>query len=137
MTNTKIKIIDTTMRDGSHAVSHSFTTEQVRAIASGLDKAGVDFIELSHGDGIGGSTINYGFSAVNAMELPKAAAETIENAKLTVLLIPGVGTIEDLKKAEAAGIKAVRVATHATEADVSIQPIRYAKSQGPFPVGLL
>lgn len=137
MTKRKISIIDTTLRDGSHAVSHSFTAQQARDIAGGLDKAGIDFIELSHGDGISGSSINYGFSAVSELELLQAAGEVIENAKLTALLLPGVGTIEDLKRAEAAGIKAVRVATHVTEADVSIQHIRYAKSKGLFTVGFL
>ena len=93
----------------------------MKAIAGGLDRAGVDFIELSHGDGIGGSSINYGFSAVDELTLMRAASEVIKNAKLTVLLLPGVGTIEDLKRAEDTGIRAVRVATHVTEADVSIQ----------------
>lgn len=137
MSGRRINLIDTTLRDGSHAVSHSFTVEQVKAIAGGLDRAGVDFIELSHGDGIGGSSINYGFSAVDELTLLRAASEVIKNAKLTVLLLPGVGTIEDLKRAEDTGIRAVRVATHVTEADVSIQHIRYAKGKGLFVAGFL
>ena len=136
MIRRKVKLIDTTLRDGSHAVSHSFTVDQVKAVAEGLDRAGVDFIELSHGDGIGGSSINYGFSAVDELTLLRAAGEVIKNAKLTVLL-PGVGTIENLKRAEETGIGAVRVATHVTEADVSVQHIRYAKSKGLFVVGFL
>ena len=137
MIRRKVKLIDTTLRDGSHAVSHSFTVDQVKAVAEGLDRAGVDFIELSHGDGIGGSSINYGFSAVDELTLLRAAGEVIKNAKLTVLLLPGVGTIENLKRAEETGIGAVRVATHVTEADVSVQHIRYAKSKGLFVVGFL
>ena len=137
MIRRKVKLIDTTLRDGRHAVSHSFTVDKVKAVAEGLDRAGVDFIELSHGDGIGGSSINYGFSAVDELTLLRAAGEVIKNAKLTVLLLPGVGTIENLKRAEETGIGAVRVATHVTEADVSVQHIRYAKSKGLFVVGFL
>lgn len=95
--NRKIHIVDTTLRDGSHAVSHSYTVEQVTAIASGLDKVGVDIIELSHGDGLAGSSINYGFSATPEMELIRAASQVVRRARLGVLLLPGVGTIEDLK----------------------------------------
>ena len=80
--NRKIHIVDTTLRDGSHAVSHSYTVDQVTAIASGLDKVGVDIIELSHGDGLAGSSINYGFSKVPEMELLKAASRVVKNAKL-------------------------------------------------------
>ena len=112
--NRKIHIVDTTLRDGSHAVSHSYTVDQVTAIASGLDKVGVDIIELSHGDGLAGSSINYGFSKVPEMELLKAASRVVKNAKLGVLLLPGVGTIEDLKEARANGAQVVRVATHVT-----------------------
>ncbi|HHX69552.1 MAG: 4-hydroxy-2-oxovalerate aldolase [Miniphocaeibacter sp.] len=137
MERQKIKIVDTTLRDGSHAVSHSFTVDQVSKIARGLDSTGVDLIEISHGDGIGGGSINYGFNKVPELELIKAARKEIKNAKLAILLLPGVGTIEDLKKAEDVGIDAVRVATHVTEADISIQHIRYAKSRGLFTVGFL
>jgi 4-hydroxy 2-oxovalerate aldolase len=134
---TRLNIIDTTLRDGSHAVGHSYTTEQVAAIVAGLDKAGVDFIELSHGDGITGSTYNYGFSAVDELELLEAASEAIHRAKLTILLLPGIGTIEDLKVAQAKGAQAVRVATHVTEADISAQHIAAAKDLGMFAVGFL
>ncbi|GHV93975.1 4-hydroxy-2-oxovalerate aldolase [Spirochaetia bacterium] len=137
MRSDKINIVDTTLRDGSHAVSHSFTVEQVTAIAAGLDKAGVDMIELSHGDGIAGSSINYGFSKVSEMDLLEAAGKVIKKAKLAVLLLPGVGTIEDLKKAKERGANAVRVATHVTEADIAIQHIGWAKQNGMFTVGFL
>ncbi|MDR2073712.1 MAG: 4-hydroxy-2-oxovalerate aldolase [Spirochaetaceae bacterium] len=133
----KIHIVDTTLRDGSHAVSHSFTAEQAAAIAGGLDKAGVDIIEISHGDGISGSCINYGFSKVPELELLEAASKVVKKAKLAVLLLPGVGTIEDLKRAQEKGADAVRVATHVTEADIAIQHIGWAKQAGMFTVGFL
>lgn len=135
--NRKIHIVDTTLRDGSHAVSHSYTVEQVTAIASGLDKVGVDIIELSHGDGLAGSSINYGFSATPEMELIRAASQVVRRAKLGVLLLPGVGTIEDLKEARANGAQVVRVATHVTEADIAIQHLKAARELGMMPVGFL
>ncbi|TGE34801.1 4-hydroxy-2-oxovalerate aldolase [Desulfosporosinus fructosivorans] len=137
MEKRKINIVDTTLRDGSHAVSHSFTIDQVTAVAEGLDKVGVSLIELSHGDGIAGSSVNYGFSKTNELELIKAASKVVKNAKLTVLLIPGIGTIEDLQEAKENGAQAVRVATHVTEADIAIQHIKYAKSIGMMAVGFL
>ncbi|TQI66660.1 4-hydroxy-2-oxovalerate aldolase [Clostridium sp. KNHs216] len=137
MEKRKIKIVDTTLRDGSHAVSHSFTVEQATAIAGGLDKVGVSLIELSHGDGIAGSSINYGMSKVPEMKLLSAASKVVKNAKLTVLLLPGIGTIEDLQEAKDNGAQAVRVATHVTEADIAIQHIKYAKSIGMTAVGFL
>lgn len=133
----KINFVDTTMRDGSHAVKHGFTKEQVVSIAAGLDKCGVPMIELSHGDGIGGSSYNYGFSKVDEFELLKAASQQIKNGKLTVLLLPGIGTIESLKQAYACGARAVRVATHVTEGDVSAQHISAAKDMGMMAVGFL
>ena len=137
MENKKIHIIDTTLRDGSHAVSHSFTAAQAAAIAGGLDRAGVDIIELSHGDGISGSSINYGFSKVPELELLEAAGKEVKKARLAVLLIPGIGTIEDLKKAKERGAAAVRIATHVTEADIAIQHIQWAKQNGMFVCGFL
>lgn len=133
----RIKMVDTTLRDGSHAVSHSFTVEQARAIAEGLDEAGAYYIELSHGDGIGGSSINYGRSATDEMELLREAGKVVKNARLGVLLLPGIGTIEDLEVAIDAGANAVRVATHCTEADISIQHLEYAKKRGLFTAGFL
>ena len=135
--NRKIHIVDTTLRDGSHAVSHSYTVEQVTAIASGLDKVGVDIIELSHGAGLAGSSINYGFSATPEMELIRAASQVVRRARLGVLLLPGVGTIEDLKEARANGAQVVRVATHVTEADIAIQHLKAARELGMMPVGFL
>lgn len=133
----KINFVDTTLRDGSHAVKHSFTQEQAASIAGGLDRCGVPMIELSHGDGLGGSSYTYGFSGTNEFDLLKAAAKEVENAKLTVLLLPGIGTIEDLKRAYECGARAVRVATHVTESDVSAQHIAAAKSMGMMAAGFL
>ena len=137
MAERKITFVDTTMRDGSHAVRHSFTEEQVSQIAGSLDKCGVPLIELSHGDGLGGSSYTYGFSKTNEFTLMEAAAKEIKNGRLTVLLLPGIGTIADLKQAKACGAKAVRVATHVTEADVSAEHIYAAKELGMMAVGFL
>ena len=137
MDNRKINIVDTTLRDGSHAVSHRFSPEQVTAIAGGLDKTGVDIIECAHGDGITGSTFNYGFSKYKEMDLINAASKVIKNAKQAILLIPGIGTIEDLEEAYENGARVVRVATHCTEADVGIQHIQAAKKMGMMACGFL
>ncbi|MDR1278423.1 MAG: 4-hydroxy-2-oxovalerate aldolase [Treponema sp.] len=137
MRDDRIYIVDTTLRDGSHAVSHSFTAEQAAAVAEGLDKAGIELIEISHGDGIAGSSINYGFSKVPELELLAAAGKVVKKAKLGVLLLPGIGTIEDLKRAREQGANAVRVATHVTEADIAIQHIQWARQNGMFTVGFL
>lgn len=137
MSKQSLHLVDTTLRDGSHAVRHGFTAEQAAAIAGGLDACGVPMIELSHGDGLGGSSYTYGFSRVDEFELLKAAAAQVKRAKLTVLLLPGIGTIEDLKRAQSCGAKAVRVATHVTEADVSAQHIAAAKELGMMAVGFL
>ena len=137
MAERKITFVDTTMRDGSHAVRHSFTKEQVSQIAARLDKCGVPLIELSHGDGLGGSSYTYGFSKTDEFTLMEAAAKEIKNGRLTVLLLPGIGTIADLKQAKACGAKAVRVATHVTEADVSAEHIYAAKELDMMEVGFL
>ncbi len=137
MTSQAIRFVDTTLRDGSHAVRHRFTEEQVATIAGGLDRCGVAMIELSHGDGLGGSSFTYGFSGTDEFTLLKAAAKEIHRAQLTVLLLPGIGTIENLKHARECGAKAVRVATHVTEADVSAQHIAAAKAMGMTAVGFL
>ena len=137
MAGHKINTVDTTLRDGSHALKHSFTTEQALSIATGLDMCGVHMIELSHGDGLGGSSYTYGFSKTSEFEMLEAVGKQLMNAKLAVLLLPGIGTIEDLKKARDCGAGAVRVATHVTEADVSAQHIAAAKDMGMLAVGFL
>ena len=137
MENRKINFVDTTLRDGSHAVSHSFSPEQVAAIAGGLDKVGISIIECAHGDGITGSSYNYGFLKYPEAELLKAAKGVIKNAKQAILLLPGIGTIEDLEEAYENGARVVRVATHCTEADTGIQHIQAAKKMGMMACGFL
>jgi 4-hydroxy 2-oxovalerate aldolase len=136
-TERPVRITDTTLRDGSHAMSHQFTEAQVRATAAALDAAGVEVIEVSHGDGIGGSSFNYGFSKVSDIELVRAAAEEAKQAKIAILLVPGIGTMDDLRNAREAGASVARIATHCTEADVSIQHFGLARSLGMETVGFL
>lgn len=133
----KLHLLDVTLRDGSHAMKHAFTVEQVRAVAKGLDKAGIEYFEVSHGDGLGGSSLQYGFSAVNELELIEAAADVCRNSKISVLLLPGIGIKEDLEAAVKAGAKMVRVATHITEADVAKQHIELGRKLGLKTVGFL
>jgi 4-hydroxy 2-oxovalerate aldolase len=139
MTGTQrpVRITDTTLRDGSHAMSHEFTEAQVRATVHALDGAGVEVIEVSHGDGIGGSSFNYGFSKVEDITLVRAAAEEATQARIAVLLVPGIGTMDDLRNAREAGASVARIATHCTEADVSIQHFGLARSLGMETVGFL
>jgi len=132
-----VRITDTTLRDGSHAVSHQFTEEQVRQTVRALDAAGVPVIEVTHGDGLAGATFNYGFSAVDEMQLIAAAAEEAKQARIAVLLVPGVGTADDLRRAADAGAQLVRVATHCTEADIAIQHFGIAREMGLETVGFL
>jgi 4-hydroxy 2-oxovalerate aldolase len=134
---TFVHILDSTLRDGSHALSHQFTAEQVAKVAKGLDDAGVEMIEVSHGDGLGGSTVTYGFSKQSEIELLKAASSVIKKGKLAVLLLPGIGTKEDLKMAADHGAKVAQIATHVTEADVSEQHIGLAKKMGMETIGML
>ena len=138
MTNEReILITEVALRDGSHAIRHQFTVEQVTSIARALDDANVPFIEVSHGDGLGGSSLQYGFSLTNELELIEAAASVVKNSKIAVLLLPGIGTMRDLKKAAQLGAKMARIATHVTEADVSPQHIALAKDLGLETVGFL
>lgn len=132
-----VRLIDSTLRDGSHAMSHQFTSEMVRDIVKKLDEAGIGTIEISHGDGLGGSSFNYGFSKEPELDLIKVAAETVHNADLAVLLLPGIGTREDLKQAANYGVKVARIATHCTEADISQQHIGLAKQMGMEAIGFL
>ncbi|MFL6124759.1 4-hydroxy-2-oxovalerate aldolase [Actinophytocola sp.] len=132
-----VRITDTTLRDGSHAMAHQFTEEHVRDTVRALDRAGVDTIEVSHGDGIGGSSFNYGFSHTDELTLIAAAREEAAQAKIAVLLVPGIGTVEHLRQARDAGADMVRVATHCTEADVSPQHFAAARDLGMETVGFL
>jgi 4-hydroxy 2-oxovalerate aldolase len=133
----EVRITDSTLRDGSHAMRHQFTEEQVRAVVSALDGAGVQVIEVSHGDGLGGSSFNYGFSLVDEISLIRAAVDEARAARIAVLLLPGVGTVEDLREAQEAGASVARIATHCTEADVSVQHFAAARDLGMETVGFL
>ncbi len=132
-----LRITDSTLRDGSHAMSHQFTEEQVRGVVHALDKAGVQVIEVSHGDGLGGSSFNYGFSRVDEMQLIKAAVEEAGQAKIAILMLPGLGTVHELQQAHSMGASVARIATHCTEADVSIQHFGEARRLGMETVGFL
>ncbi|MEW4207726.1 4-hydroxy-2-oxovalerate aldolase [Priestia megaterium] len=132
-----IKITEVSLRDGSHVVKHQFTEAQVKSVAKALDDAGIHYIEVSHGDGLGGSTMQYGKSLVDEMKLIEAAVEEAKQATIAVLLIPGIGTVHELKQANSLGAGLVRVATHVTEADVSAQHIEYARKLGMETFGFL
>lgn len=133
----KLYVQDVTLRDGMHSIRHQYSLDSVKKIAQALDAARVDAIEISHGDGITGSTFNYGFGAHDDAAWISAVASVCTHAVVTILLIPGIGTIHDLKEMYQAGARSVRVATHCTEADVSRQHIEAARKLGMDSVGFL
>ncbi|MBM3438610.1 MAG: 4-hydroxy-2-oxovalerate aldolase [Bacteroidetes bacterium] len=126
----KVYIQDVTLRDGQHAIKHQYSKEKMTEIALALDAAKVDAIEIAHGDGLAGASFNYGFGAHTDWEWLEGISEKLQHARLTTLLLPGIGTIDDLKRARALGVESVRIATHCTEADIAAQHIEAAKNLG-------
>jgi 4-hydroxy 2-oxovalerate aldolase len=133
----RVRLTDSTLRDGSHALAHQFTEEQVRAVVHALDRSNVEVIEVSHGDGLGGSSFNYGFSGVDEFDLIAAAVDEARTARIAVLLLPGLGTIDHLRRARDVGASVARIATHFTEADISVQHFGAARDLGMETVGFL
>jgi 4-hydroxy 2-oxovalerate aldolase len=132
-----VYIQDVTLRDGMHAIAHQYSKEQLKRLALALDEAKVDAIEVAHGDGLTGGSFNYGFGAHSDWDWLEGLASELKHAKLTTLLLPGIGTIHDLKRARELGVESVRIATHCTEADISAQHIAAAKELGMDVAGFL
>ena len=139
MTNSSVdyRLIDSTLRDGSHAISHQYDADDVIAIVRGLSAAGVQVIEIAHGDGLGGSSFNYGFSKVDEKELIARACQEVGDSTIACLLLPGVGLADDLKDVKELGVGMARIATHCTEADISEQHIQMAKKLDMEAIGFL
>lgn len=133
----KVILHDMTLRDGMHAKRHQISLDQMISVATALDDAGVPMIEVTHGDGLGGSSINYGFGKHSDQEYLEAVVPKMKNAKISALSLPGIATVEDLKMAVTTGVQCIRVATHCTEADVSAQHIGIARDLGVETVGFL
>jgi 4-hydroxy-2-oxovalerate/4-hydroxy-2-oxohexanoate aldolase len=137
LTAKKVVLHDMSLRDGMHAKQHQISLDQMISISKGLDDAGIPLIEVTHGDGLGGASVNYGFPAHSDEEYLTACVKAVKTAKVSALLLPGIGTIDHLKMAVDCGVTTIRVATHCTEADVSEQHIGMASSMGVDTVGFL
>lgn len=133
----KILLHDMTLRDGMHPKRHQITLEQMIRVAQGLDAAGVPLIEVTHGDGLGGASVNYGFPLHRDEEYLRAVIPKLKRSKVSALLLPGIGTVEHLHMARDCGVHTIRVATHCTEADVSEQHISAARKLDLDTVGFL
>ena len=136
-TRRKIYVQDVTLRDGMHAIRHQYGLDHIRAICKALDEAKVDSIEVAHGDGLAGMSFNYGFARETDIDYIEAAASVLKHAKLATLLLPGIGTVHDLREAYEAGARSVRIATHCTEADIARQHIEFARNLGMDVAGFL
>lgn len=132
-----ITVHDMSLRDGMHPKRHQITVEQMKAIAQGMDAAGVPLIEVTHGDGLGGASVNYGFAAASDETYLRAVVPLMKQAKVSALLLPGIGTVDHLRMAADCGVTTIRVATHCTEADVSEQHIQLGRKMGLDTVGFL
>ena len=128
---------DMCLRDGMHPKRHQISTEEMIAVAAALDNAGVPLIEVTHGDGLGGASVNYGFAMHSDEEYLRAVIPKLKHAKVSALLLPGIGTVDHLRLAHACGVRTIRVATHCTEADVSEQHIALSRKLGLDTVGFL
>jgi 4-hydroxy-2-oxovalerate aldolase len=137
MTDADVRLVDMTLRDGMHAVDHQFTPEEMADVAAALDAAEMDVVEVSHGDGMGGSSINYGFAAADTEEYLDAVVPELTDTELSVLLLPGIGTAEELDMAIDRGADICRIATHVTEADISEDHFDKVKDRGMEANGLL
>ena len=135
--NKQVVLHDMSLRDGMHAKRHQISLEQMVAIATGLDEAGIPLIEVTHGDGLGGASVNYGFPAFSDEEYLGAVIPKMKNAKVSALLLPGIGTVDHLRMAKDLGVNTIRVAAHCTEADVTEQHIGLAAKLGMDTVGFL
>jgi 4-hydroxy 2-oxovalerate aldolase len=133
----QVQITDSCLRDGSHAVRHQLTSEQVRSVVGALDAAGVPVLEVAHGDGLGGSSFTYGFSRTPERELIATAVATAQRARVAALLLPGIGTAEDIHAVAELGVSIIRIANHCSEADISVQHFRIARDLGLETVGFL
>jgi len=133
----KVTLVDSSLRDGMHSVAHQFSAEYVAQVAAALEAAHVPVLEVSHGDGLGGSSVQYGWAAASDEALVRAAAEAVSETEIAVLLLPGIGTLRQLQHARSVGATVARVATHCTEADIAEQHIRWAREEGMRTVGFL
>lgn len=132
-----VRLTDSSLRDGSHAKGHQFSAQMVHDIVGGLDSAGMPVIEVTHGDGLGGSSFNYGFGLEDERTLIATAVETAERAKIAALMLPGLGTKEDIGAVADLGVSVIRIATHCTEADIAVQHFGLAREKGLETVGFL
>ena len=133
----KVTLHEMSLRDGMHPLRHQMSLEQMLSVATAADEAGIPWIEVTHGDGLGGSSVNYGFGAHDDMEYLRTVVPQMKQAKVSALLLPGIGTVDTLKEAMDCGISGVRIATHCTEADCAEQHINYAAGTGLDTVGFL